>query len=84
MPKSEDASAVPGYDGRPGDWIVLSQAARILGMSRQNVALMAHRGKFQSLHTIAQGTMYVVSEAEVLGMVALKNRAGEQQDSLPV
>lgn len=65
MPRSEDAPAVPGYDGRPGDWISMSQAAALLGQTRQNANLMAHGGKFKTLHTIAQGTMFVVSEAEL-------------------
>lgn len=81
MPKPEDAPAAPGYDGRPGDWIILSQAAKILGCSRQNANLMMHAGKFTSLCTIAQGTVYIVSEKEVLGMKALRDRAAEAKAS---
>src|ERR1022692_590877 len=52
----------------PGKWITLAQAGKILGCSRQNAHLMAKAGKFESLHTIAPGTIFVVAEDEVLSM----------------
>lgn len=77
MPKPEDAPACPGYDGRPGDWIILSQAATILGCSRQNANLMMHAGKFSSLCTAARGKIFLVSEREVEGMRVLRDRDAE-------
>lgn len=77
MTKPADAAAAPGWDGRPGDWIRLASAARILGCSRQNANLMAHDGKFNSLATIDDGNMFVVSRKEVEGIVALRERASE-------
>lgn len=50
------------------DWLLLSDAARELGYTRQNAHRLADRGKFQSLQSLGHGTVYVVSRAEVESM----------------
>jgi hypothetical protein len=54
------------------EWLTLAQAARVMGMTRQNAHLMARDGKFESLHTIARGTILVVAEEEVLAMAVVR------------
>lgn len=66
MPKSVDAPPLPGYDGKPGDWIRLASAAKILGCSRTNAGFMARDGKFGSLHK--QDGVQFVSLQEVLSI----------------
>jgi hypothetical protein len=50
------------------DWMLLTDAARELGYTRQNAHRLADRGKFQSLQSLGHGTVYVVSRAEVMAM----------------
>lgn len=50
------------------EWLLLSDAARELGYTRQNAHRLADRGKFQSLHSLGHGTVYVVSRVEVDAM----------------
>lgn len=50
------------------DWMLLTDAARELGYTRQNAHRLADRGKFSTLQSLGHGTVYVVNRAEVEAM----------------
>jgi hypothetical protein len=53
------------------DWVLLTEAGRELGISRQRIHILAKQRRFQSLHRLG-GTdsrpLFVVSRAELLAM----------------
>ena len=51
------------------DIMLLTDAARVLGYTRQNAHRQADRGVFTSLRSLGQGTVYIVSTDEVRDML---------------
>lgn len=60
MKLSEDPN-VPMLDG----WVNLTEAAELLGVTRQHVYKRASTGGFQSLHKIGHQPQFVISTAEI-------------------
>jgi translation initiation factor IF-2 len=65
------------------DWILVAEAARLLGVSKQAVHLMIQQGQFKQLHRMKQaaGTwIYVLNEDEVQKLAAV--RSARQSEEL--
>ena len=50
------------------DFMLLTDAARMLGYSRQNCHRLADKGHFKTLQSLGNGTVYIVARAEVEAM----------------
>lgn len=46
-------------------WVTASQAAELLGISRQSVNRMINRGEFTTLHALGERPVYLISRTEV-------------------
>lgn len=89
MIKPEEAPVVPVliWDETQGilvlqpedEWITLAQAGRIMGMTRQNAHLMARDGKFGTLHTTAEATIYMIRRSEALELAAKRSSKAESK-----
>lgn len=55
---------IPDVPVLPG-WVNLTEAAEMIGVSRQHSYRMARDGKWKSLHRIGSKEFYVVSVEEV-------------------
>ena len=50
------------------EFMLLTDAARMLGFSRQNIHRRADMGHFKTLKSLGNGTVYIVDRAEIEAM----------------
>jgi hypothetical protein len=73
-PKLSENKSIPVLD----DWVGITEAAELLGYTRQHTYRSAQFGKFKSLHRIGDSVFCVISKAEIASILeakALKNKA---------
>ncbi len=70
LPLSQNAD-IPVLDG----WVTITEAAGILGFTRQYCYRLAQNGYFDSIHRLGESATFVISTAELEAVKTLRKNS---------